>query len=239
MNDASTQDSNELLTHPNDPITDEYMILKKEPVLYEWKIEVQQYQRWLASVVIGGGFLLLWIWISFNDGAWFISPSSAFLFLGVVSIFSGRYLALPNQLLHYSLTPKGVYYTRQDKIPDNFYLVINTLGWLLVLVSLVAVAVIGPFALVGAGGGAFMAMGMTKMRAKVSHLGAYFTNGDGELNIYKRGLGIEVNGQPGGKWSYVVLHCLPDNFDQVYKYVKSRVPDYEEKEVLTRKEFGY
>ena len=63
MNDASTQDSNELLTHPNDPITDEYMILKKEPVLYEWKIEVQQYQRWLASVVIGGGFLLLWIWI--------------------------------------------------------------------------------------------------------------------------------------------------------------------------------
>ncbi|MGL4223148.1 MAG: hypothetical protein ACRCSS_21210, partial [Shewanella sp.] len=104
--------------------------------------------------------------------------------------------------------------------------------------SLVAVAVIGPFALAGAGGGAFMAMGMTKMRAKVSHLGAYCTNGDGELNIYKRGLGIEVNGQTGGKWSYVVLHCLPDNFDQVYKYVKSRVPDYEEKEVLTRKEFG-
>lgn len=239
MNDASTQDSNELLTHPNDPITDEYMILKKEPVLYEWKIEVQQYQRWLASVVIGGGFLLLWIWISFKDGAWFISPSSAFLFLGVVSVFSGRYLALPNQLFHYSLTHKGVYYTRQDKIPDNFYLVINMLGWLLVLVSLVAVAVIGPLALVGAGGGAFMAMGMTKMRAKVSHLGAYFTAGGGEIYLYRKGYALKVFGASNDVWNVVVLHCPPDNFDQVYKYVKSRVPDYEEKEVLTRKEFGY
>lgn len=239
MNDASTQDSNELLTHPNDPITDEYVILKKEPVLYEWKIEVQQYQRWLASVVIGGGFLLLWIWISFKDDAWFISPSSAFLFLGVVSVFSGRYLALPNQLFHYSLTHKGVYYTRQDKIPDNFYLVINMLGWLLVLVSLVAVAVIGPLALVGAGGGAFMAMGMTKMRAKVSHLGAYFTARGGELYLYRKGYALKVFGASNDVWNVVVLHCLPDNFDQVYKYVKSRVPDYEEKEVLTRKEFGY
>ena len=239
MNEINTQCSNQYIPHPNDPVSDEYMELKNEPVLYEWEIEVKQYQRWLASVVIGGGFLLLWIWTSFKDGAWFISPNSAFLFLGVVSVFSGRYLALPNQLFHYSLTHKGVYYTKQDKLPDNFYLVINILGWLLVLVSLFAVAVIGPFALVGAGGGAFMAMGMTKMRAKVSHLGAYFTNGDGEVNIYKRGLGIEVNGQPGGKWSYVVLHCLPDNFDQIYKYVKSRVPDYEEKEVLTRKQFGY
>ncbi|KAB7683201.1 MULTISPECIES: hypothetical protein [Plesiomonas] len=239
MIDTITKGSDEHFPHPNDPVSDEYMELKNEPVLYEWEIEVQQYQSWLVSVVIGGGFLLLWIWTSFKDGEWFISPSSAFLFLGVVSVFSGRYLALPNQLFHYSLTPKGVYYTKRDKLPDNFYLVINMLGWLLVLVSLVTVAVIGPFALVGAGGGAFMAMGMTKMRAKVSHLGAYFTAGGGELYLYRKSYALKVFGASNDVWNVVVLHCLPDNFDQVYKCVKSRVPDYEEKEVLTRKEFGY
>ena len=75
MNEMNTQCYNEYIPHPNDPVSDEYMELKNEPVLYEWEIEVQQYQRWLVSVVIGGGFLLLWIWTSFKDGAWFISPS--------------------------------------------------------------------------------------------------------------------------------------------------------------------
>ncbi|MBO1109500.1 hypothetical protein J2R62_15035 [Plesiomonas shigelloides] len=239
MIDTITQGSDEHFPHPNDPVSDEYMELKNEPVLYEWKIEVPMYGAWFMSISSGGvGLLIAGCFALFGEENSFVG-SVLFSFLGVSLILFVRYFGHPNEIFHYFITPKGVYYTQQGKVSDNFYLVVNMLGWLLVLVSLVAVAVIGPFALVGAGGGAFMAMGMTKMRAKISHLGAYFTNGDGELNIYKRGLGIEVNSRPGGKWSYVVFHCLSDNFDQIYKYVKSRVPDYEEKEVLTRKEFGY
>ncbi|KAB7713187.1 hypothetical protein GBN32_05660 [Plesiomonas shigelloides] len=219
-------------------MSDEYTTLKNESVFYDREIEVPMYGSWFVSMFGGGvGLLIAGCFALFGEDNSF-AGSVFFSLLGVFSILFIRYFSNQNEIFHYFITPKGVYYTQQGKVSDYFYLVINMLGWLLVLVSLVAVAVIGPFAQVGAGG-AFMAMGMTKVRAKVSHLGAYFTNGDGELNIYKRGLGIEVNGQPGGKWSYVVLHCLSDNFDQVYKYVKSRVPDYEEKEVLTRKEFGY
>lgn len=239
MNEINTQCSNEYIPHPNDPVSDEYTALKNEPVLYEWEIEVPIFRAWLMTLCIGGAVIFIGILFNLLGTKNGYIASAIFYSIGVFSILFIRYFGFPNEIFHYFITPKGVYYTQQGKVSDNFYLVINMLGWLLVLVSLVAVAVIGPFALAGAGGGAFMAMRMTKMRAKVSHLGAYFTNGDGELNIYKRGLGIEVNGQPGGKWSYVVLHCLPDNFDQIYKHVKSRVPDYEEKEVLTRKEFGY
>ncbi|MGL5485370.1 MAG: hypothetical protein ACRDC6_03670 [Shewanella sp.] len=239
MNEINTQCYNEYIPHPNDPVSDEYTALKNESVLYEWEIEVPIFRAWLMTLCIGGAVIFIGILFNLLGTKNGYIASAIFYSIGVFSILFIRYFGFPNEIFHYFMTPKGVYYTQQGKVSDNFYLVINMLGWLLVLVSLVAVAVIGPFALAGAGGGAFMAMGMTKMRSKVSHLGAYFTNGDGELNIYKRGLGIEVNGQPGGKWSYVVLHCLPDNFDQVYKYVKSRVPDYEEKEVLTRKEFGY
>lgn len=239
MNEINTQCSNEYIPHPNDPVSDEYTALKNEPVLYEWEIEVPIFRVWLVTLCIGGAVIFIGILFNLLGTKNGYIASAIFYSIGVFSILFIRYFGFPNAIFHYFITPKGVYYTQQGKVSDNFYLVINMLGWLLVLVSLVAVAVIGPFALAGAGGGAFMAMGMTKMRSKVSHLGAYFTNGDGELNIYKRGLGIEVNGRPGGKWSYVVLHCLPDNFEQVYKYVKSKVPDYEEKEVLTRKEFGY
>ncbi|MGL5781228.1 MAG: hypothetical protein ACRCXW_01535 [Plesiomonas shigelloides] len=239
MNETNKQCYNEYIPHSNDPVSDEYMELKNEPVLYEWVIEVPMYGAWFMSISSGGvGLLIAGCFALFGEKNSFVG-SVLFSLLGVFSIFFIRYFGHPNEIFHYFITPKGVYYTQQGKVSDNFYLVINMLGWLLVLVSLVAVAVIGPFALAGAGGGAFMAMGMTKMRAKVSHLGAYFTVGGGEIYLYRKGYALKVFGASNDVWNVVVLHCLPDNFDQVYKYVKSRVPDYEEKEVLTRKEFGY
>ncbi|MGL5739939.1 MAG: hypothetical protein ACRCYJ_13955 [Plesiomonas shigelloides] len=239
MNETNKQCSNEYIPHPNDPVSDEYMALKNEPVLYEWEIEVPIFRAWLMTLCIGGAVILiggLFNLLGTKNG---YIASAIFYSIGVFSILFIRYFGFPNEMFHYFITPKCVYYTQQGKVSDNFYLVINMLGWLLVLVSLVAVAVIGPFALAGAGGGAFMAMGMTKMRAKVSHLGAYFTVGGGEIYLYRKGYALKVFGASNDVWNVVVLHCLPDNFDQVYKYVKSRVPDYEEKEVLTRKEFGY
>ncbi|MGL5266960.1 MAG: hypothetical protein ACRC9E_12215 [Plesiomonas shigelloides] len=239
MNEINTQCSNEYIPHPNDPVSDEYMELKNEPVLYEWGIEVPIFRAWLMTLCIGGAVIFIGVLFNILGTKNGYIASAIFYSIGVFSILFIRYFGFPNEIFHYFITPKGVYYTQQGKVSDNFYLVINMLGWLLVLVSLIAVAVVGPFALAGAGGGAFMAMGMTKMRAKVSHLGAYFTVGGGEIYLYRKGYALKVFGASNDVWNVVVLHCLPDNFDQVYKYVKSRVPDYEEKKVLTRKEFGY
>lgn len=239
MNEINTQCYNEYIPHPNDPVSDEYTALKNEPVLYEWEIEVPIFRAWLMTLCIGGAVIFIGILFNLLGTKNGYIASAIFYSIGVFSILFIRYFGFPNEIFHYFITPKGVYYTQQGKVSDNFYLVINMLGWLLVLVSLVAVAVVGPFALAGAGGGAFMAMGMTKMRAKVSHLGAYFTVGGGEIYLYRKGYALKVFGASNDVWNVVVLHCLPDNFDQVYKYVKSRVPDYEDKEVLTRKEFGY
>ena len=38
MIDTITKGSDEHFPHPNDPVSDEYMELKNESVLYEWEI---------------------------------------------------------------------------------------------------------------------------------------------------------------------------------------------------------
>ncbi len=35
--------------------SEQYLELQKEPVLYEWQIDHQQYRVWLAIAVVGGG----------------------------------------------------------------------------------------------------------------------------------------------------------------------------------------
>ncbi|MGL4931313.1 MAG: hypothetical protein ACRC4H_14655, partial [Plesiomonas sp.] len=59
MNEMNTQCSNEYIPHPNDPVSDEYMELKNEPVLYDWEIEVPMYGAWFVSMFGGGVGLLI------------------------------------------------------------------------------------------------------------------------------------------------------------------------------------
>ncbi len=239
MNETSTQCSNEYIPHPNDPVSDEYMELKNEPVLYDWEIEVPMYGAWFVSMFGGGvGLLIAGCFALFGEENSFVG-SILFSLLGVFSILFIRYFGHPNEIFHYFITPKGVYYTQRGKVSDNFYLVINMLGWLLVLVSLAAVAVIGPFALAGAGGGAFMAMGMTKMRAKVRFHGRYFHNGKVDFGVYKKDSIIDIESCPFSLKYCMTLYCNDNNFSEVCAIVKSFLPDRNEFEIASRRDVEY
>ncbi|MGL5266907.1 MAG: hypothetical protein ACRC9E_11950 [Plesiomonas shigelloides] len=237
MNETNKQCYNEYIPHPNDPVSDEYMELKNEPVLYEWEIEVPMYGAWFMSISSGGvGLLIAGCFALFGEKNSFVG-SVLFSLLGVFSIFFIRYFGHPNEIFHYFITPKGVYYTQQGKVSDNFYLVINMLGWLLVLVSLVAVAVIGPFALAGAGGGAFMAMGMTKMRSKVSHLGAYFYEGPIEMRVYSKGYMFDTISEPFSIKYHLEIYCTPENYGKIISDIKSYLPNHTEVNLSSQRDF--
>ncbi|MGL5783133.1 MAG: hypothetical protein ACRCXW_11415 [Plesiomonas shigelloides] len=237
MNEINTQCSNEYIPHPNDPVSDEYTALKNEPVLYEWEIEVPIFRAWLMTLCIGGAVIFIGILFNLLGTKNGYIASAIFYSIGVFSILFIRYFGFPNEIFHYFITPKGVYYTQQGKVSDNFYLVINMLGWLLVLVSLVAVAVIGPFALAGAGGGAFMAMGMTKMRSKVSHLGAYFYEGPIEMRVYSKGYMFDTISEPFSIKYHLEIYCTPENYGKIISDIKSYLPNHTEVNLSSQRDF--
>ena len=152
--------------------SDQYLELQKEPVLYEWHIDHAPRAAWSSSLLMGGVFWLIAL-VTFINGnshnAW--SSLWFFLIFGVISVFYCRYLTDPNQLYHYRMTTKGIYYTQQDKIPEVAYTIMRGIGGLLIVGSIIAVGLVGPLALAGAGAGAFLAFKITNMKPRVFHSG--------------------------------------------------------------------
>ncbi|MCX2499144.1 hypothetical protein [Plesiomonas shigelloides] len=183
----------------------------------------------------GVGLLIAGCFALFGEENSFVG-SILFSFLGVSLILFASYFCHPNEIFHYFITPKAVYYTQQGKVSDNFYLVIYMLGRLLVLVRLVAVAVIGHFALVGAGG-AFMAMGMTKMCAKVSHLGAYFYEGPIEMRVYSKGYMFDTISEPFSIKYHLEIYCNLENYEKITSDIKSYLPNHTEVNLSSQRDF--
>ncbi|MCG6220732.1 hypothetical protein K6U67_08770, partial [Vibrio diabolicus] len=150
--------------------SEQYLELQKEPVLYEWQIDHQQYRVWLAIAVVGGGLWAISLgFLIFGNNHIDRQLSLFFFILGVLAALQGRYLFAPNQLYHYRMTAKGIYYTQQDKIPEMAYTIARGIGGLLIVVSIIAVGLVGPLALVGAGAGAFLAFKITNMKPEIHH----------------------------------------------------------------------
>ncbi|HHQ4780345.1 TPA: hypothetical protein ACSP0C_004133, partial [Aeromonas veronii] len=132
----------------------QYLELQKEPVLYEWQIDHRQRAVWLVTGIVGGFFGALSLTgLIFENGPVAPDAISVFLILGVVGALQVRFLYLPNQLYHYRMTAKGIYYTQQDKIPEVAYTIARGIGGLLIVGSIIAVGLVGPLALAGAGAG--------------------------------------------------------------------------------------
>ncbi|KAB7698009.1 hypothetical protein [Plesiomonas shigelloides] len=75
----------------------------------------------------GVGLLIAGCFALFGEENSFVG-SILFSFLGVSLILFASYFCHPNEIFHYFITPKGVYYTQQGKVSDNLYLVIYMLG---------------------------------------------------------------------------------------------------------------
>lgn len=83
---------------------------------------------------------------------------------------------MPDHRYCYSLTQAGIYYTDQEVIPDAAYTFVRGFAWVGIAVCLLALAVVGPLAFVGAGGFALLAFGLTNFHPTVHKKEVYFAD---------------------------------------------------------------
>lgn len=219
--------------------SEQYLELQKEPVLYEWKIDHQQRAVWLATGVLGGVFWIVSLGFFLFDDSPIAWQSILFFFVfGVLIAVQVRFLYLPNQLYHYRMTAKGIYYSQQDNIPAMAYTIARGIGWLLILVSLIAVGLVGPLALAGAGAGAFLAFKITKMKPRIFHDGCKF-KGYGELSLFRTVYGIKIREMPRETGQYGIVLTHPEDYEKVLGDLVKSFHGYQVTEAASRKEFGY
>ena len=222
----------------NHDYSEQYLELQKEPVLYEWQIDHRQRLAWELPIAIGGFLWSVGIYLLLTNGEGFF-PRNIFLFIfGAVAILQGRYLFTPNQLYHYRMTAKGIYYTQQDKIPEVAYTIARGIGGLLIVGSIIAVGLVGPLALAGAGAGAFLAFKITNMKPRLFHSGCQF-KGYGEISIFRDIYGIEIKEMPRATGQYGIVLTHKEDYERVLNDLARSLPDYQITEAESRKEFGY
>ncbi len=219
--------------------SEQYLELQKEPVLYEWQIDHRQrLVREMAAGLCGLlWFIGLMIFINGdNEHDWQITLM--FLVFGVLGALQGRYLFSPNQLYHYRMTAKGIYYTQQDKIPEVAYSIMRGIGGLLIVGSIIAVGLVGPLALAGAGAGAFLAFKITNMKPRIRHYGCIF-KGSGEISVFGKLCGMEIMEIPYSGGEYALVFSKPEEYQRVLGDITRALPHYKVIEAASRKEFGY
>lgn len=133
------------------------------PTLYEWDIRVATVYSWgwLTIIIPCGVMTLIGYWIG---------GEMLYISLSVVIFFAPqmRYLWSADKQYHYRLTTEGLVTTEHDAIPDAAYAVVRGIAWFGIVVCVVSVALLGPAALVGAGGFALMAFFFTDFKNEES-----------------------------------------------------------------------
>ena len=129
------------------------------PTLYEWDIRVATVYSWgwLTIIIPCGVMTLIGYWIG---------GEMLYISLSVVIFFAPqmRYLWSADKQYHYRLTTEGLVTIEHDAIPDAAYAVVRGIAWFGIVVCVVSVALLGPAALVGAGGFALMAFFFTDFK---------------------------------------------------------------------------
>ncbi|HDZ9534406.1 TPA: hypothetical protein RUZ93_001997 [Vibrio cholerae] len=149
--------------------------LHSSEVIHQWECttgDISNMARWFCSIF--AGFLLPSLFLLFADIAFNSKEFWGFISFGVAGMAAVRYLFMPDHRYCYSLTQAGIYYTDQEVIPDAAYTFVRGLAWVGIAVCLLALAVVGPLAFVGAGGFALLAFGLTNFRPTVHQNEFYF-----------------------------------------------------------------
>jgi protein-S-isoprenylcysteine O-methyltransferase Ste14 len=143
--------------------------VREAPTLHEWDIRVPEAYAWIMISIVVGTMMLL-----FGGGSVYATDgndwSLFYIVLGVsiLMTFFLRFLVMADKDYHYRLTTEGVIVTYQEVIPEVAYTIVRGLAWFGVVVCVLAVALLGPLALVGAGGMALLAIFFTDFKSEVS-----------------------------------------------------------------------
>jgi hypothetical protein len=138
---------------------------------YEWDIKVPTTFAWLMILIVIGSMMLFGgaaVWFA-GDNDW----TFVYMMVGmsIVMTLYLRYLVMADKHYHYRLTTEGLIVTYHEAIPEVAYTIVRGVAWrgvawLGVVACVMAVAVLGPLALVGAGGMALLAVFFTGYEKK-------------------------------------------------------------------------
>ncbi|MDX7781362.1 MULTISPECIES: hypothetical protein [Aeromonas] len=194
--------------------------VREAPTLHEWNIRVETPFVWLVISIPVGIMMSIGIWLVYsdNDAGW------APIIMGAIVAAFTRYLWLADKNYHYRLTTEGVIVTYQDAIPEAAYTIVRGLAWLGVVVCVMAVAVLGPLALVGAGGMALFAVFFTDFKSEVSeHETMFRKDWPYTLSISNRKKALRFESTPFKVAYSDNLYCKSEDFERVIEMIKNQI----------------
>ncbi|TNJ06889.1 hypothetical protein CF115_12705 [Aeromonas veronii] len=204
--------------------------VREAPTLHEWDIRVPTAFVWLGiffligiPVLIGSAML----WNESSDG-WI------FIIVGGIMFPYLRFLVMADKDYHYRLTTEGVIVTYQDAIPESAYTIVRGLAWFGVVVCMLAVSLLGPLALVGAGGMALFAIFFTGFQKEVTTLYLGFNkNCTYVCKVVKKKSLIRFETVPFEDGAFSDLHCEHKDFIFILKLLMSELDCKEYREFNT------
>lgn len=199
--------------------------VREAPTLHEWDTRVPEAYAWVMISIVVGSMMLL-----FGGGSVYSTGGNDWSFfyialgVSIVMIFYLRYLVMADKNYHYRLTTEGLIVTYQEAIPEMAYTIVRGLAWLAMAICVMAVSVLGPLALVGAGGMALFAVFFTGFKSEVSeHETMFKKDWPYTLSISNRKKAIRFESNPF-KISYSDnLYCRPEDFEWVVELIKEQI----------------
>ncbi|EQB2597174.1 hypothetical protein ACYHQE_000745 [Aeromonas salmonicida] len=199
--------------------------VREAPTLYEWDTRVPEAYAWVMISIVVGSMMLL-----FGGGSVYSTGGNDWSFfyialgVSIVMIFYLRYLVMADKNYHYRLTTEGLIVTYQEAIPEMAYTIVRGLAWLAMAICVMAVSVLGPLALVGAGGMAIFAIFFTNFKREVSeHETMFKKDWDYMLLISTKKNALRFESTPF-KISYSDnVYCNHTDFKKVIELIKSQI----------------
>lgn len=181
--------------------------------------------RWLLALFIGL-FLPIFLVMVSSTAMW----SAGFWFcfvLATIGVLITRYLFIPDKHRCYHLTTLGIHYTEQDMIPEVAYKIVRGFAWVGIAVCIIAVLLLGPLALVGAGAFALMSFGMTNFQPEVIKSYLLMDERSVAFNLINDGV-VSFTTPDIGTLAYSGdIFIFPEQKEELLAYLKKTFPNIE------------
>ena len=194
--------------------------VREAQTLHEWSIQVPTVFAWFGILFLIGipaliGGVMIW-----ND-----SPNGwVFIIVGAIMLPYLRYLVMADKVYYYWLTTEGLVITYHDAIPEVAYTIVRGLAWLGVVVCVVAVAILGPLALVGAGGMALFAVFFTDFKSEVCEEFTLFNKKWPHVfTISKRYRALRFESVPFKSAFSRIVYCRVEDMELITNLIRSQI----------------
>lgn len=198
--------------------------VREAQTLHEWDIRVSTAFAWPMILIVVGSMMLFGgaaVWFA-GDNDW----TFVYMMVGmsIVMTLYLRYLVMADKNYHYRMTTEGLIVTYHDAIPEVAYTIVRGLAWFGVVVCVMTVAVLGPLALVGAGGMALFAVFFTDFKSEVCEEFTLFNKKWPHVfTISKRYRALRFESVPFKSAFSRTLYCRVEDIDVILNLIKSHI----------------